>query len=109
MWLAAPKNLHHSSKAYVKEFAFKTLDSNDFKQFFTNYFASADGIADIDWDAWLRGTGMPPVDNVFDQSLAEAVIDLKRRWVDGGSVSKEGPERVDSNANHVFFGSDASE
>ena len=73
--------------AYVKEFAFKTLDSNDFKFFFNNYFSSTEGIDAVDWDAWLRGTGMPPVNNEFDQTLAKAVIELKRRWTEEEDVS----------------------
>ena len=70
--------------AYVKEFAFKTLDSDDFKTFFLNFFAGVDATKAIDWDAWFRGTGMPPVKNNFDQSLAVEVVALKDKWVAGG-------------------------
>lgn len=70
-------------KAYVKEFAYKTLDSEDFKAFFMSYFASVDGIHDIDWNLWFNGTGMPPVKNKFDESLAKEAVALKDRWVSG--------------------------
>lgn len=68
-------------KAYVKEFAYKTLNSDDFKGFFLKYFEHVEATNSINWDEWLNGTGMPPVSNKFDQSLAIEAADLKDKWL----------------------------
>ena len=35
----------------------------------------------VDWDEWLYGTGMPPVQNKFDTTLVEASRSLAKRFV----------------------------
>lgn len=69
-------------KAYIKEFARKTLTSDDFKTFFLKYFAQNPAVQDIDWDRWLYEPGMPPETPDFDRSLAEASEQLADGWVD---------------------------
>lgn len=34
----------------------------------------------IDWDGWLYGTGLGPVKNQYDTSLADQAIDLAKRY-----------------------------
>jgi leukotriene-A4 hydrolase len=71
--------------AYVAEFAYKTLTSDDFRQFFTNYWNNK-GVdtSMVDWETWYTAVGMPPVTNEVDGSLAVAPAELKQRWATGG-------------------------
>ncbi|KAG0329561.1 Leukotriene A-4 hydrolase [Podila horticola] len=36
--------------------------------------------AHVDWATWLSGTGMPPVDNKFDDTLAKECTCLCKKW-----------------------------
>merc|ERR1711879_551007 len=76
-------------KDYVKRFGGTTLTTDDFKDFFLNYFKGAPGLKNIDWDAWLYSTGGRPVENKFDQSLLVAAETLKQNIVNGKAFSKE--------------------
>lgn len=68
-------------KSYVEHFQFKAADSDDFKAFFLKYFEDKDKPIDqIDWETWYYGRGMPPVENVYDTSLATAAYDLAKKW-----------------------------
>lgn len=44
-------------KAYLKEYAFKTINSRQFKSFVMSYFRDIAGIESIDWDTWYYGRG----------------------------------------------------
>ena len=49
---------------------YKTLTSADFKEFYLKYFAGKGvDFGKIDWDSWFNGYGMPPIPNIFDDSL----------------------------------------
>ena len=53
-----PTHLRTLFPCFCQEFKGKTLTSEDFKAFFTAYFAeSAPGVAGIDWEAWLHAPG----------------------------------------------------
>lgn len=90
-------------KAYVKEFAYKTLDSEDFKAFFMSYFSNVNGIHDIDWNLWFNGTGMPPVENKFDESLAKEAVALKDKWVSGKGDSCESSDIQGWRAMQIMY------
>ena len=44
-------------KAYLKEFAFKTINSQQFKDFFLTYFRNKAEVQEIDWQLWYYGRG----------------------------------------------------
>ena len=46
-------------KAYYSKFAYKSIDSSQFKDYFLDYFTDVEAVKKIDWDTWLHGTGMP--------------------------------------------------
>lgn len=54
---------------YITKFRLTTVLSDDFVDMFVRYFPDAQ----VDWDAWLRGTGMPPEYPVYDESLEREV------------------------------------
>ena len=62
-------------RGYFHHFAFKSLDSYDFKAYFTGQFPDIS----VDWDIWLNGEGMPPhlpsTDISQVLSLVQALLD----------------------------------
>lgn len=50
-------------RAYIKEFAYKTLVTDDWKAFLEQFFAreiGAGALKDFDWNVWFYSPGMPP-------------------------------------------------
>ena len=81
----------------------QTLTSNDFKAFFLNFFTNVSNTAQIDWEGWFRGTGMPPVDNKFDDVLARDVLKLVRSWMDSRGVNSKSADIKDWIAMQTMF------
>lgn len=67
-------------KDYLKHFRFQAITTQDFKDYFLNYFKDCEAIKQIDWQTWLYAPGMPPVQNNYDTSLAQAAYDLALKW-----------------------------
>ncbi len=69
--------------AYVTKFAHRSLTTKDFQDFLYEYFSAPDKRAlldGVDWEAWYHGTGMPPVANTFDNTLARECEALAAAW-----------------------------
>lgn len=83
--LVGEKEFEAFFQAYIREFASSCLTSDDFREFVIRYFSkdskSAAKIAQVDWDAWFHGKGMPPVSIEYDRSLAEEAELLAQLWV----------------------------
>ena len=58
-------------RGYVTEFQGKTTDSYGFKDLFQSKFN-----VEVDWETWLKGTGMPPWLPTINNSLIVEVNDL---------------------------------
>jgi len=82
-------------KAYVARFAYQTLTTKDFKDFFLDIFEDNDKVKYVDWDAWFYSTGLPPVLPPLDQSMAKDSTALADLWM---SVDRDGKARPASNA-----------
>lgn len=73
-------------KAHVERFASKSITTEQWLEHLHEYMESnhgkevADKLKTIDFDLWINGTGMPPVDPNFDTSLADACYNLASRW-----------------------------
>ena len=65
---------------YYKNFAFKSIDSSDFKKLFMSYFKNNEAVKSIDWYAWLHDPGMPIWKPNFDDSLAKDCWALAKLW-----------------------------
>ena len=68
-------------KDYFKEFSFKSLNSDEFKDYFTKYFQHKPSL-DIDWASWYYKPGMPDYKPDFDQSLACHCWQLADKWLE---------------------------
>ncbi|TPX33921.1 leukotriene-A4 hydrolase [Synchytrium microbalum] len=78
--LLGKDSMEEYMRAHVKKFSHKSIDTNDFKTFLYEFLADKKTILDsVDWNAWLNGTGMPPVKNHFDESLAVACDALVKK------------------------------
>ncbi|KAI9323384.1 peptidase family M1-domain-containing protein [Dichotomocladium elegans] len=73
-------------KAHVERFASQSITTEEWKSFLFEYFEKHHGkevvekLNTIDFDAWINGTGMPPVDPKFDTTLADQCYSLAKRW-----------------------------
>ncbi|KAI8388206.1 uncharacterized protein BYT42DRAFT_491890 [Radiomyces spectabilis] len=73
-------------KAHVIRFAGQSITTDDWMKHLYQYFEEAHGkemvdkLNTIDFDRWINGTGMPPVDPHFDTTLADACYHLAKRW-----------------------------
>ncbi|KAG0341414.1 Leukotriene A-4 hydrolase [Podila humilis] len=95
-------------RAHVQEFAGKSINTDDWKAFLYSYMGNSFGqekvdlLDKVDWETWLSGTGMPPVDNKFDDTLARECTCLCGKWNvarghDVTSVQKEfSPKDLDT-------------
>ncbi|RIA99766.1 peptidase family M1-domain-containing protein [Glomus cerebriforme] len=80
--IGGPEFFEPYMKAHVKEFAGKSITTEEWKNFLYSYFGTEkkDLLDTIDWNGWLHSPGMPPVKNEFDQTLAKACNELAKRW-----------------------------
>ena len=69
-------------KAYIEAWSSTPLTPNDFKDFCMEYFRKrkVHAVEEIDWDTWYYAPGMPPVENKYDESLAERAFALAEEW-----------------------------
>ncbi|RLW06498.1 hypothetical protein DV515_00004606 [Chloebia gouldiae] len=69
-------------KAYVQNFAYKSIVTEDWKKFLYSYFKDKVDILDkVDWNSWFHAPGMPPVKPTYDMTLSNACIALSQRWI----------------------------
>ncbi|KAI8089608.1 peptidase family M1-domain-containing protein [Halteromyces radiatus] len=73
-------------KSYVGKFAGQSITTEQWKDYLYEYFEKnhgqtlVDKLNTIDWNTWINGPGMPPVDPEFDTTLAKQCYDLADRW-----------------------------
>uniref|UniRef100_A0A8D2P8R2 Leukotriene A-4 hydrolase n=1 Tax=Zosterops lateralis melanops TaxID=1220523 RepID=A0A8D2P8R2_ZOSLA len=69
-------------KAYVLQFAYKSIVTEDWKKFLYSYFKDKVDILDkVDWNSWFHAPGMPPVKPTYDMTLSNACVALSQRWI----------------------------
>lgn len=102
-------------KAHVEKFASTSITTEQWKDFLYEYMEKTHGkevvdkLNTVDFDAWLNKPGMPPVDNEFDTSLADACYHLAKRWDEArtsndlSSFSPKDIEDFSANQKIVFL------
>jgi leukotriene-A4 hydrolase len=68
-------------KSYYDKFKFESIDSEQFKAYFLDYFKGEKAVQAIDWDTWFNQPGMPKIKPKYDDRLARGCQDLRDRWV----------------------------
>ncbi|CAB3376269.1 Hypothetical predicted protein [Cloeon dipterum] len=69
-------------KAYCQNFKGQPIDTDMFRSFLYEFFASKKAVLDsVDWQTWFYGTGMPPVIPQYDMTLSEECTKLADRWL----------------------------
>uniref|UniRef100_A0A8C3E1C7 Leukotriene A4 hydrolase n=1 Tax=Corvus moneduloides TaxID=1196302 RepID=A0A8C3E1C7_CORMO len=69
-------------KAYVQQFAYKSIVTEDWKNFLYSYFKDKVDVLDkVDWNSWFHAPGMPPVKPTYDMTLSNACVALSQRWI----------------------------
>jgi len=79
-------------KAHVEKFQHQSITSEEFREFFLEFFAGLkkEGKLDqVDWKTWFHSPGFPPTKPEFDQSLAEVCSMLSERWERAKNSNKE--------------------
>ncbi|KAK2102389.1 Leukotriene A-4 hydrolase [Saguinus oedipus] len=69
-------------KAYVEKFSYKSITTDDWKDFLYSHFKDkVDVLNQVDWNAWLYSPGLPPIKPNYDMTLTNACIALSQRWI----------------------------
>jgi len=101
--VGGPPKMEAFLKFYYKKFAYKSIDSGEFKSTFLEYFKDVEAVKEVDWDAWFNKPGMPIYKPKFDDSLARVCWDLVKKWQEwntenpanfGDTFSQFSPEQV---------------
>ncbi|OUM60771.1 hypothetical protein PIROE2DRAFT_45954 [Piromyces sp. E2] len=84
--LGGPKVFDPFLKEYIIHFTNKSLSTNQWKDFLYSYFKKHDEskvkiLDSVDWNTWLYGYGMPPVDPKFDRTLLNMCDELAKKWI----------------------------
>ena len=69
-------------KFYYKKFAYKSINSYEFRETFLEYFKDVEAVKSVDWETWFTKPGMPVYKPKFDESLAVVCRDLAQKWQD---------------------------
>jgi len=74
-------------KTYFSDFRTRSVNTEEMKQHFLAFFSkSVDGnkLKTIDWEHWLKGTGMPNFDpnKVVDRSMVLVCETLSKKWIE---------------------------
>ncbi|XP_063238721.1 leukotriene A-4 hydrolase [Bacillus rossius redtenbacheri] len=91
-------------KSYIDHFKYKSIGTDDFRDYLNGYFLGNKNLEKFDWDTWLRSPGMPPVIPSYDTALADACTRLAARWSawdEGEPAPFEASDLRDLNAQQV--------
>lgn len=69
------------TRAYLQEFKYGCITSEEFRLFFERYFKGEEQINDINWDKWFHAPGMPIEVPDFDRTLSKASENLALEWI----------------------------
>ncbi|XP_052781751.1 leukotriene A-4 hydrolase-like [Mya arenaria] len=82
--LGGPDVFEPYVRAYIDEFKYKSITTQDWKDFLFNYFKKevAEGKLDgVDWEGWLYKKGVPPQKPNYDTTMMEECVELMNRWL----------------------------
>merc|ERR1712198_215830 len=77
-----PEKMEPFLKFYYTKFAYKSIDSNTFKETFLDYYKDTEAVKDIDWDTWFNKPGMP----IWNPSLMKVLARFVGTWQRNGKI-----------------------
>ncbi|CAH0394554.1 unnamed protein product [Bemisia tabaci] len=80
--LGGPSQFEPFLKAYLDKYKYKSIVTDDFRDFLNQYFAGNPALKQINWDEWLYSVGMPKIIPDYDKSLSKASTDLAEKWIE---------------------------
>lgn len=107
--VGGPEKFEPFLKKYINDNKYRSIETDDFKKAFINYFSSNEDTKKIDWQTWLFAAGMPPVIPDYNKTLVNVCIALKDKWlsykndVDLNSFSAKDLEAMNSNQVDYFL------
>jgi len=80
--VGGPQYFEPFMREWIKKYQYLTVTSNDFKNFFLEYFSEKkDSLQSIDWDKWFYAPGMPLIQNNYDYELANSFKSIASEWI----------------------------
>ncbi|XP_076329349.1 leukotriene A-4 hydrolase isoform X2 [Tachypleus tridentatus] len=80
--LGGPEIFEPFLRAYLEKYKYKSLDTDEWKEFLYEYFKDmTDKLDEVDWNAWLHTPGMPPIKPDYDMSLVDCCTTLCKNWI----------------------------
>jgi len=89
-------------KLWIQNNSGNCVTSDQFKDFFNNYFRDVPSASQVDWDTWLYAPGMPAIKNNFDQSVVKVAEDLSQKWIDG-SIQESDNDIKHFHFNQIYY------
>ena len=68
-------------KSYYNNFAYKSIDSDQFKAFFLEKFSNLEAVKQIDWDTWLHTPGMPIYKVQYDSYVPSCHLEIIQQLI----------------------------
>ncbi|XP_068083792.1 leukotriene A-4 hydrolase [Anabrus simplex] len=91
--VGGPDNFDPFLKDYLENFKYKSIVTDDFKNYLFEYFPSNNKLRELDWDTWLHKPGMPPYIPEYHTKMGEECTNLTKKWVEW---SGDGPSPFSS-------------
>ena len=111
--LVQPENFQKFLREYINEFYQKSISSEDFRAFFEGFVVRTFGkhnateiFNQIDWDAWLKQPGLPPVIQDFETEEYNQAIGIAQNYIDNQVSIPEAKALYDSwdvNLKNLFI------
>lgn len=82
--LGGPTLFEPFLRYYFKKYEYKSIRSDDFKATLYEYFKGKyeSELEQVDWEAWLYGTGMPPIIPTYNTTLADIAHKHAKIWIE---------------------------
>ncbi|CAH2042554.1 unnamed protein product, partial [Iphiclides podalirius] len=74
--VGGPEVFDEFLRSYLGHFQKQSLDTDEFRDYLLSYFSGDHNLANVDWNAWFYGSGMPPIIPNYDTSMTKAVTAL---------------------------------
>lgn len=102
--LGGPNVFEPFFRHYLNKYAYKAVDSFDFKTTLYEYFneTAADKLAQIDWDLWLYGEGFIPIVPNYDMTQKNEVDEQVEIWSNNTVDAIRGNPKLKPTGLHVW-------